>query len=84
MTFAIGDLVDANPWAEDIFDNFRGRIASRRGEFFVVIDQDDNGWDCLPEQLTLASETDKADEINEQQRRDEKNGLYAEHVDPAN
>lgn len=77
-TFAIGDLVDAEPWVGDLFDSFRGRIASRRGEFFVVIDQDDDGWDCLPGQLTLASVTDaenKADEA-EQLRRDEKHGLY--------
>ena len=86
-TFAIGDTVDAEPWAGDMFDNFRGRISSRRGEFFVVIDQNDDGWDCLPEQLTLASETD-AIETRENEaellRRDEKHGAYGEHVDVAN
>ena len=55
-SFGIGDLVNAEPWAGDMFDNFTGRIASRRREYFVVIDQDDDGWDCLPDQLSLATD----------------------------
>ena len=53
---AIGDFVNVDPLAGDMFDNFTGRIVGRRGKYFVVIDQNDYGWDCLPDQLSLATD----------------------------
>ena len=55
-SFGIGDLVNADPFAGDMFDNFTGRIIGRRGEHFIVIDQNDNGRACLPDQLSLATD----------------------------
>lgn len=53
-TFEVGDTVTAKPDSDDNFHEFTGTVYGFRdnGNLITVKDQDDNGWDCRPGQLT--------------------------------
>ena len=78
--FGLYSTVNVTHRPGDYFDHdFTGTVVGYHGEYLTVQDQNDNCWDCLPGQVETNFE-----ECDEQQRRDEKNGLYGEYVDPAN
>jgi hypothetical protein len=51
--FGIGDQVNVEAMENDAFNDFTGRIIGRRGNFFVIEDQEEEAWDCLPEQVSV-------------------------------
>lgn len=61
--FAIGDRVNVDPWQGDLFDNFNGRIIGRRGKFFIVEDQDEDAWECDPDQLSATPDDSNTTQI---------------------
>lgn len=50
--FGIGTTVNvkAHP-TDDVFNDFTGTVTGYKDQFVQVRDQDDNVWDCDPEQL---------------------------------
>lgn len=57
-SFSIGDRVDVNAEPDDLFlHNFTGTVIGFKDNFVQVKDQDDDVWDCEPDQLTLNSDT---------------------------
>lgn len=55
--FPIGTVVNVEARPDDMFiHDFTGVVVAYHGEFIVVRDQDDDCWDCEPEQLSYNSD----------------------------
>ncbi len=54
--FQIGDEVNVKSRGDDLFHDFTGRVTGHKNGFVQVTDQDDDVWDCDPEQVSHCSD----------------------------
>ena len=76
----IGDRVLVTPLenGDEPTEEFVGGVVGFKDKYIQVRDGDDNVFDCEVSQLTLEEDD------QEEQRRDEKRGLYPDKIDIAN
>lgn len=51
--FPVGTTVNVKPWPNDYFHDFTGTVIGHKGELVQVRDQDDDVFDCDPEQVSF-------------------------------